>query len=307
MRHYILTRFNLGLYRRNKYLRPVQTEAWLRQRFELFERYCLPSVAAQTGGEFVWLLLFDSETPEVYRQRVREYVQRYPFIRPILVRSEDSWHFVHICRRIIRKDLLELKAQGTTIERVITTCLDNDDALATDFLARVTDASHLLPNQTFITLPYGLQYFTELNMATRIHYPQNHFLSLVETPTQDALVRTVYAYGDHSRLFQYKGVHIHELSTPIAPAWVEVVHTNNVANDVYMRWDTPLEQNLNILRERFAINQTLSLESSRIYYTRFALRRLREVFRKCFVKFLGVLPESLFSNRYQPRSASDRP
>lgn len=56
--HLIITRFNLNLYARDKHDAPTRTERWLEHRFEIFERYCLPSVAAQTNLEFQVALSF---------------------------------------------------------------------------------------------------------------------------------------------------------------------------------------------------------------------------------------------------------
>ena len=66
--HFIITRFNLNLYAQDKHDLPTRTDRWLEHRFEVFERYCLPSVAAQTSGNFTWLCLFDAATPEPTRQ-----------------------------------------------------------------------------------------------------------------------------------------------------------------------------------------------------------------------------------------------
>ncbi|MGM9778607.1 MAG: glycosyltransferase, partial [Prevotella sp.] len=55
MKHYLLTRFNLRLWPHNKVGEETQTEAWLRRRVELFERYTLPSVVAQSCLDFVWI------------------------------------------------------------------------------------------------------------------------------------------------------------------------------------------------------------------------------------------------------------
>ena len=46
--HFIITRFNLNLYAQDKHDLPTRTDRWLEHRFEVFERYCLPSVAAQS-------------------------------------------------------------------------------------------------------------------------------------------------------------------------------------------------------------------------------------------------------------------
>ena len=76
--HFIITRFNLNLYAQDKHDLPTRTDRWLEHRFEVFERYCLPSVAAQTSGNFTWLCLFDAATPEPYRSRIEGYKARCP-------------------------------------------------------------------------------------------------------------------------------------------------------------------------------------------------------------------------------------
>ena len=76
--HLIITRFNLNLYARDKHDAPTRTERWLAHRFEVFERYCLPSVAAQTNPNFRWLCLFDAATPAAYRRRIGGYQSAVP-------------------------------------------------------------------------------------------------------------------------------------------------------------------------------------------------------------------------------------
>lgn len=65
-------------YAQDKHDLPTRTDRWLEHRFEVFERYCLPSVAAQTSGNFTWLCLFDAATPESCRRRIEGYKARCP-------------------------------------------------------------------------------------------------------------------------------------------------------------------------------------------------------------------------------------
>lgn len=46
--HYLLTRFNLALWQEDKNGQTIDRGEWIRKRLELFETYCLPSVAGQT-------------------------------------------------------------------------------------------------------------------------------------------------------------------------------------------------------------------------------------------------------------------
>lgn len=74
--YYVLTRFNTRLWTKDKKGKPTQTEEWLKKRFELFEQYCLPSVVNQSVKNLKWIVLFDSETSEVYKKKIDEYARR---------------------------------------------------------------------------------------------------------------------------------------------------------------------------------------------------------------------------------------
>ena len=76
--HYILTRFNL---RRDDWTitknnEKVLSDSWLKDRFELFENFCFNSVKNQTNQNFKWLVFFDSNTPDNYKQKVKEFETR---------------------------------------------------------------------------------------------------------------------------------------------------------------------------------------------------------------------------------------
>lgn len=51
---------------------------------------------------------------------------------------------------------------------LITTYLDNDDALRNDYVEEIQRLAATTYNKTFIVFKYGLQYFVQLNIATRI-------------------------------------------------------------------------------------------------------------------------------------------
>ena len=54
--HVFLTRFNLPSGGTEARIRARET--WLAERWTLFERYCAPSVAAQTSDRFRWIIYF---------------------------------------------------------------------------------------------------------------------------------------------------------------------------------------------------------------------------------------------------------
>ena len=52
MNHFILTRFNVRLYPKDKNGHVTLTPEWLEHRFLLFELYTLPCLSAQTCKDF---------------------------------------------------------------------------------------------------------------------------------------------------------------------------------------------------------------------------------------------------------------
>ena len=108
---YILTRFNLTLWQRDKNRNNTQTAEWLEQRFRLFEQFTLPSVLNQTDKNFKWIVLFCSETPIKYKSRIDEIRSRCPQFRAIGVAPGQSAIFGQIFKEVIENDL-DGKAEG---------------------------------------------------------------------------------------------------------------------------------------------------------------------------------------------------
>ena len=93
MKHFVITLFNLKLYRHDKTENAVRTEEWTQSRFKLFERFCLPSVKGQTERNFIWLCFFDESTPVRYRAKIEEYRRETPQLMPIYLNQKetDEW------------------------------------------------------------------------------------------------------------------------------------------------------------------------------------------------------------------------
>ena len=283
MLHYIITRFNLRLWPHDKRGGKTQTAEWLKERFRLFETYCLPSVAAQTQGNFTWIVLFDAETPQQYTERFADYKKICPQFTPIRVQPNYSLQFVQLIQKIVSK--LQ-KESGPSEQFLLTTYLDNDDALRKDFVERLqTIASGILPN-TFVSFVHGLQYYTELNIATHIVYKNNHFVSFFEALSNDSqLPKTVYGHGSHIYIDRYKDCHCLYEETDDA-MWIEVVHACNVDNDVRITQKNHLVTDREYLKA-YGIVGSLSAHARRIYYTRFLFRRIREICRRAKFRLFG--------------------
>lgn len=268
LQHFILTRFNILLWRQDKDGRKVRTTKWLEHRFSLFEKYCLPSIKNQTCQDFEWIVLFDSMTPEAFKQRIAGYEKFCPQMIPVFVEPENGRYFAEIFRREIVK---RLKAR-----RVISTYLDNDDALNISFVEdlqrRVTTAS----NGTFFYYDKGYQYYTEDQFMMQIRYPRNHFVSVVEQG--DALtVKGIFGHGGHYHIDSIEGARIEHIKTK--PMWCEVVHEKNVLNDANFILHTSIVRDENRLRQDFAIDEMVRYGLG-IYLRRFLPRYIKTFGRR---------------------------
>ena len=208
--HVIQTRFNLATVGRESAIR--NRPGWLEERFRLFERHCLPSVAAQTRTDFTWLIYFDIDTPPVFRERIERNQQIFPFTPYFtpLFRSE-GWP------RSVR-EALDSPAQW-----LLTTRLDNDDAISTDFVERLREAVDAMPAPRRCSLNFPDGFLLQSGKAYAHRHLCNPFASWLE-PWDDAM-RT--AYSIHHMKMAEAGEVI-QIDSP--GTWLQVIHGGNVSN-----------------------------------------------------------------------------
>lgn len=203
------------------------TDDWLENRFLLFEKYCLPSVLKQSCREFKWICLFDKDTLEKYKSKIEQYEQDFDGFIPVFLSQSESLEYVKRFREIVASHV-----SSHAGEKLITTYLDNDDLLRQDFIETVQDYAKDLSRPSIISFNYGIQYYTGIRIGTRIRYRNNHFLSLVEQVKSDKMPVTVMSIS-HYYLDKYKINVIDDLVH--RDMWVELIHNNNVDNDVKMK------------------------------------------------------------------------
>ncbi len=207
--HLIITRFNL----RYPNSEPV-SEAWLAHRLPLFRDFCYASVRGQTCQNFRWLVLFDTTTPPAFRAQIDELATWDNFV-PCYIDGFDYEAILALIRPYITADTTHL----------LTTTLDNDDALAADFVAEVQAQ---VAGQAFELLNFRHGY--RLNTATDKLYDvaiaTNPFVSLIENVEQGQFLSIVGCLP-HSTMAQRFSSAIREIET--RPLWLQVVHGRNLA------------------------------------------------------------------------------
>lgn len=207
--HLLLTRFNLPSKGPESLIRAQ--DGWLQRRVELFQRYTIPSVASQTVTGVHWIVYFDPQSPRWLLDTLAPYVDRGVYT-PIF-REEATW-------REVGRDARQLC--GARGELLITTNLDNDDALANTFIARLQQLAQ--PGETrALFLERGL--ITSGRHTYLRRDRDNAFCSVAEPWTATPAT----AWRDwHVMLGKYMPV----TRCAGAPAWLQVVHGENVSNRV---------------------------------------------------------------------------
>lgn len=197
---------------------PGLDEGWLERRFDLFETYCLPSVAAQTEKDFSWLVYLDEKTPLGFKQRMAELATGHSFLHPVYCAGFDEaslWAGIDAWER-----------EETTVR--ITSRLDNDDMLHPRYIEAVRKcAEREMPKRDlacgfFVSFPLGGCLRGRDGYLQR--YRNNPFSSYVSAKETKRTVLDV----DH----RYIGNDGDVVYVWTKPMWCQVIHGENVANAV---------------------------------------------------------------------------
>jgi FkbM family methyltransferase len=234
---FVLTRFNVPL--TNIPVNLGLGDGWLEHRFLLFESFCLLSVLAQEHKEFHWLMLVDPGTPEKWLARLHRDLAPLPLARIIPTHAVSEELFVAEIQKAL---------DDSNAERVITTRLDNDDAISRDYLARVYNAAESCRRKDayyVINFRSGLQ-ASPLGLFSVAH-KLNPFASLV-SPRQRLVT---VANRPHAELNKSGKVVDCGVWKDGAPGWIQTVHGNNIANRL-SRQRAPADLKL---LERFALRE----------------------------------------------------
>lgn len=256
--HYIITRFNLPVFRpklNGTEMSSACDEQYLEYRFKLFERYCMPSIKNQTCQNFKWLVLMDARTPDRFKRRLQELHEAYDNLRPFylnlddykspfpkeyielydnyasVVRIPDYAHIEedkkreiqHIVTPIFIRDCIK-SISSSVPDYYITTRIDNDDSFHKDIVSEVQRRVKESPRRVVLDFPNTYKYIAYEKVMYMYTLRNNHFLSIVES-SNDTFQSAIY----WNHLYIDKFVSTEHVYT--RPMQIEVIHGNNVVND----------------------------------------------------------------------------
>ncbi|RKT78491.1 putative rhamnosyltransferase [Terracoccus luteus] len=204
----LLTRYNLPSPGVESLIRA--RDGWLRERTELFLRYTVPSVRAQTCRDFSWLVYLDPESP-AWLVELMSSLEAESLLTPLYRTSVPPDELVADLRAVA----------GDDDGGLITTNLDNDDGLARDLVERLR-AAHVPGSPAAVYVDHGVILSGDALYLRRDR--ENAFCSVAED-----LTAPVTCWADwHNRLHLH--LPVRHLGGP--PGWLQVIHGTNVSNRV---------------------------------------------------------------------------
>lgn len=214
IQHLIETRFSVWL----RLSEAAFSSEWLQGRVELWRRFCLPSIAAQTATDFTWMVFCDESTDPQVLEALRSCESQLPALEVMMTAADRT-----------PVDLVRARVHPDT-DVLITTWLDSDDALAGSYVESVQAYAEPFAQSDFETLVVNFPRGYRLDVATGELYEDrmvnSPFPSLLERPG-DGPVQTVLGTS-HVMLSHGNPTQQDES----LQAWLIAVHGGNLINDI---------------------------------------------------------------------------
>ncbi len=222
--HVLITRFNLPTssshWQRDKHGRRVLTEKWMKDRFELFETFCYPSVTSQSTNNFYWLVYFSDDTEETYKARIDELKRECDLFMPQYIRpgAELAQHLSSTICKLLKPET----------DYLISSRIDNDDAL-NRFALEVIQNQFDHQEFQLINLCRGLVYRAHApEVIAALQYRDGPFVSLIEkVKNREGPFTTVISKNHEDWIKEYP---LEQLEDRFY--WMQVIHKSNLANSL---------------------------------------------------------------------------
>ncbi len=207
-----ITRFNIAVRfgqqpQRSVHLDPV----WLEERIALFERYCLPKMAAQSDPRFRWLILVSPETDNTIVER--------------LLRAPNS-EVIPVAPNTALGPLVASRVAKMG-DSIITSRIDSDDQLSATFTQALREIRWNGRRRFATYFTRGLYLDAHSGIYRAFRFPLNQYPAVFEhSPAREFV--TVHAHS-HNRLHKLMDA---DLLKTKRPMWCTVVHGGNVLNQM---------------------------------------------------------------------------
>ncbi len=210
--HLIETRFSVRFSRDQD----AFSREWLDERVDLWRRFCLPSIAAQTADGFTWLVLCDASTDPEVLAALRSHEREVPALEVAITGGDRT------PRDVVRSRI------DSDVDVLITSWLDSDDAVADRFVESIqayVEPFALSEHESLVlNFPRGYRLDVQTETLYEDRVPHSSFPSLFERP-QRGPVETVLSSGELMLRHRHPTHQDESLH-----AWLITVHGGNLVN-----------------------------------------------------------------------------
>ena len=270
--HFVLTCFNV-VFEEREWCK--QDKSWLRHRFKLFNKFCYPSIRGQSNKNFKWIVLFNINTPDVFKQKIKKYSEWENFI-PV---------YIGRCRNIndpdmfVRKEIIPQYLDSGS-KYLITTRVDSDDGICKDYVQMIQNHFDKQKLQ-FINFNNGYVWNYNTCEVYLDEQPSNPFISLIEEVGE---IKTVWCenHPELCKVGPVKGI-------TTKPAWLQVVHGRNISNQISGILQSPGK--IKYIDNNFEIKVNHSL----VYWKAFFYYRIKRILdsTRSLRHYMGLTAEQL--------------
>ncbi|MEL6916084.1 MAG: glycosyltransferase [Pseudomonadota bacterium] len=189
----------------------------MEERFFYFEHVCLASLANQTSQAFRHIVMVSPEMPADQRKRLEGLQSRFGFVIVEVARDAS----------ITKVAQAVTKTHSADAEVIITSRLDDDDALCKDFLQRTDDIVQRSRPGTVISFPNGIEMkFDGKGASVRPRFFPFFALGMAYVEANNGRPKTIFGCGQHRFVAEKHACHC----DPMADAYVVSAHAGNDSN-----------------------------------------------------------------------------
>ena len=215
--HYVITRFNIPAsgWQHDKNNKVVRDDTYYAKRISLFEQFTLPSMINQTCKNYIWLVYFDPNSPNVIKEKIKQWQLACSNFKPCYSDDYDKWQFQEMSDYI--------KSENSQVDYYITTRIDNDDAFHCSAIEKIQRA-FIPQDNVIIDLPNGYCYNTQTYLFSKHTFVSGPFVSYIESGIKSH-IDTVYREGHPAWKGKAEFVPIKD-----DRLWIQVIHDSNISN-----------------------------------------------------------------------------
>jgi len=223
----------------------------LERRFELFETLTLPSLAAQTDRDFRLVVLIGRGLQMRYKNRLRDLAETYPFL---MISQQDPSGPLVSTRKAFRRAL----EPGT--DYVTGFRIDDDDAVAVDYIARTRNTAETLLREGWVgpadpaVIAFHRGIYWDLNASEQ---PFFDFKEKMPLGLASAMVAAADAQVNIFRWnHRHLPAHVRCWTDPKHVMFIRTLHQTNNSDRSMPPGALPIEtaDGMGLLRDRFGID-----------------------------------------------------